>query len=107
MRSIGRQGEEQARAFLLSRGLEILDSNFYSYFGEIDIIAKSKSGIHFVEVKTTKHTDALERITPKKLNKILQTVRYYQSKKPFTCDYQIDAIVVTPSGVEWIQNITE
>ncbi|NLC28589.1 MAG: YraN family protein, partial [Campylobacteraceae bacterium] len=57
MRSIGNLGEKRARDYLLSCGLEILDSNFYSRFGEIDIIAKSKEGIHFVEVKSTKHSD--------------------------------------------------
>jgi putative endonuclease len=107
MREIGQKGEEKARAYLKAQGLQILCSNFHSRFGEIDIIAKAQDSLHFVEVKTTKHADALHRITPQKLQKIIKTIDYYQLKNPFTCNYQIDAIVVTPNGVEWIQNVSE
>ena len=107
MGNIGQEGEEKAKAYLKTKGLKILSCNFHSRFGEIDIIAQSESGIHFIEVKTTKHSDALHRITPQKLQKIIQTIGYYQLKNPFTCNYQIDAIIVTPNGIEWIRNISE
>lgn len=105
MRRVGLEGEKRAREFLISKGLKIISTNFHSRFGEIDIIAKSGEGIHFIEVKSTKHEDALERITPSKIDKIIKTINYYQMKNPFSSNYQIDAIVVNPKGVEWIQNI--
>ena len=106
MGSVGKEGEKKAQDFLKKRGLKILSCNFHSRFGEIDIIAQSESGLHFIEVKTTKHLDALHRITPQKMRKIIQTIDYYQLKNPFTCTYQIDAIIVTPAGIEWLQNIS-
>jgi len=107
MRSTGQNGEDRAKEFLIKQGLKILSSNFHSRFGEIDIIAQSKECVHFIEVKTTKHSDALHRITPQKLQKIVKTIGYYQLKKPFTCNYQIDAIIVTPNSIEWVKNISE
>lgn len=107
MREVGFEGEKRAQQFLKKRGLKILSFNFHSRFGEIDIVAKSENTIHFIEVKTTKNVDALERITPQKMRKIIKTIGYYQLKNPFTCNYQIDAIIVTPGGIEWIENISE
>ncbi len=45
-------GEKLAAVFLLKNGYFILKRNFRSKLGEIDIIAKKNSTIHFVEVKT-------------------------------------------------------
>lgn len=45
-------GEKLAANFLLKNGYYILQRNFRSKLGEIDIIAKKDSRIHFVEVKT-------------------------------------------------------
>jgi putative endonuclease len=48
----GRQGEEAARDFLRKKGYHILQSNYRTRFGEIDIIARDKDTLCFVEVKT-------------------------------------------------------
>lgn len=47
----GRVGEEQARTFLESNNYEILETNFTTKIGEIDIIAKQDNRIIFIEVK--------------------------------------------------------
>ncbi len=47
----GKFYERQAVLWLKERGYEILEQNFRSPFGEIDIIARQKSQIVFVEVK--------------------------------------------------------
>lgn len=39
MKSIGKHGEKLTKKYLEDRGYEILDENFVSRFGEIDIIA--------------------------------------------------------------------
>ena len=57
---IGVQGEELAAQFLKDKEYEILERNYISRFGEIDIIAKKDEYICFVEVKTRKH-ESLER----------------------------------------------
>jgi putative endonuclease len=49
---LGRAGEEMAADFLRNNGYRILFSNYKTKLGEIDIIAKDKDTICFVEVKT-------------------------------------------------------
>ena len=51
MRDKGNYGEYLARNHLLSKGFQILYSNFYTRFGELDIIAKKHKHIHIIEVK--------------------------------------------------------
>jgi putative endonuclease len=47
----GLKGEEAARDYLVRLGYKILEKNFRSSQGEIDLIAKDKSTLVFVEVK--------------------------------------------------------
>ncbi|MCX7875213.1 MAG: YraN family protein [Melioribacteraceae bacterium] len=53
-RKKGKEGEELASNFLKSMGYEIIEMNYQFGHGEIDIIAKDKNEIVFVEVKTRK-----------------------------------------------------
>jgi len=48
---LGRKGEEIAERYLLRQGYEILERNYRSQQGEIDIIARDKVFLVFVEVK--------------------------------------------------------
>ena len=49
---IGKSGEDRACRFLKRKGYKIVDRNYFSRFGEIDIIAQNKEYLVFVEVKT-------------------------------------------------------
>jgi putative endonuclease len=49
---LGRAGEERAARHLSARGWEILDRNWRTGRGELDIVARSSSHIVAVEVKT-------------------------------------------------------
>lgn len=77
---LGKEGEEQAVIFLKSLGYKILDRNFRIRGGEIDIIAKEKSAVVFVEVKARGNMifgQPGESINNKKLRKIIKTAEYY------------------------------
>jgi len=45
-------GESAAALFLERRGFKILKKNFWTRWGEIDIIAERGGAVHFIEVKT-------------------------------------------------------
>ena len=57
-KEIGYFGENIAAQYLEKMGCEILDRNFCCRMGEIDIVAKEKDIIVFVEVKT-RQSDSL------------------------------------------------
>lgn len=51
-KELGAYGEELASLFLVSRGLEILETNWRCSFGEVDIVAEQDGQLVLVEVKT-------------------------------------------------------
>ena len=51
-KQIGRWGEDQACLFLQRKGFNIVEKNFFTNFGEIDIIACKGDDFYFIEVKT-------------------------------------------------------
>jgi len=103
---IGNKAEDRAVECLKRSDYIIVERNFHSKFGEIDVIAKKDDILHFIEVKYSKEYDALERITPKKLRKIIKTVDYYLYQKKIDLDYQIDALIVDDNSIEIIENIS-
>lgn len=76
----GQQGEQIAAAFLKKRGYKILERNYRTPLGEIDIIAKQGRTIVFVEVKSRK-TDRFgspkESITRAKQARLTRTALCY------------------------------
>ncbi len=106
-RAKGNIAEEKACQFLYERGFSIIEQNFYSRFGEIDIIATKGEVLHFVEVKSGLDYElAIQNITPSKLSKIIKTAHVYMKKSAFDGDFCIDAVIVTPQQVEIVENIT-
>ena len=82
IKEIGTAGEKQAVEFLISNGYEIINTNFHSPYGEIDIIAKYSGTLVFTEVKTrsTDLDSALNSISISKRIKISKTASYFLSK---------------------------
>lgn len=77
---IGVLGEEHIVQLLKDRGCTILERNYHSRFGEIDIIAEDGVCLLFVEVKTRTEggmTEPFEAITPQKQQKIILTAGNY------------------------------
>ncbi|MGD9970863.1 MAG: YraN family protein [Sulfuricurvum sp.] len=106
-REKGLAAEERGCEFLRKEGLRILDRNVYNRFGEIDIIAMQGETLRFIEVKSAQSYDqAVYNLSPVKLQKLVRTIQAYLQHKKLTLDYCIDALIVTPEGVEWIENIT-
>ena len=106
-RKKGTLAEEEAVEFLEQNGFSVVEKNFYSRFGEIDIIALKEGVMHFVEVKSgMSYENAVNNITPAKLRKVVTTAQTYMQKKGFEGDYVFDAVIVTPDSIAHIDNIT-
>lgn len=103
---IGHAAEDKAVEYLKKCGYSICERNFHSRFGEIDIIAKKDFVLHFIEVKYSKESDPITRITPTKLVKIIKTINYYLYKNNNELDYQIDALLVMDKDIEIVENIS-
>ncbi|MBR1779706.1 MAG: YraN family protein [Clostridia bacterium] len=73
--------------FLAKKGMQILERNYHSKYGEVDIIAKDKEYIIFIEVKTrridtiSKPVESVDKI---KQRKILKTAMAYLQACKYT-----------------------
>lgn len=106
-RAKGNLAEERASQYLFDLGYRIVERNFYSRFGELDIIATRDEVLHFVEVKSAESYElALQNITPTKLSRLIKTAQVYMKKNAFDADFTFDAVIVTPESMEIVENIT-
>ncbi|MEJ2696036.1 MAG: YraN family protein [Candidatus Sulfobium sp.] len=83
MNAVGREGEEIALAFFRDRGYRILEKNYRTVFGEIDIIARDRDVLVFIEVKA-RTDDAFgspfEAVHKKKREKIRKVALCFMKK---------------------------
>jgi len=95
----GRLGEDLAVHFLVKNGYNILERNFYSRFGEIDIIAGKSDYVVFVEVKYRKsasHSMPSEAVNFRKQEKMKKTALHYIGENDISNkDFRFDIIEVT------------
>ena len=104
MPSKGSTGETAAAKHLEEKGITILERNFRSRMGEIDIIAMEGETLIFAEVKAWEKygIDALEySINAKKQHKIIETSKYFLSlnRKYRYMAIRFDVIFVSPLGI--------
>lgn len=108
-REIGNEAEDHAVHVLTENGYKIIERNYNSRAGEIDIIAEKDGFICFVEVKYRNprgYGTAIDAITKSKMRKILMTAkRYLLETRQSDVDYRIDAVVIDGKNVEIIPNI--
>lgn len=108
-RIVGTSAESISLEYLKKQGLILLHRNFYSKFGEIDLIMRDKQDIVFVEVKmrSSGYEDAVSSISQSKQKKIMLTARYYilkNYKEEPSCRF--DAILLSSfNQIVWLKNI--
>ncbi len=101
---IGKAGEEQAVELLKKSGYMILARNYRTKLGEIDIIAKDKDTVCFIEVKT-RGSDRfglpLEAISKTKQNQIVKVALEFLNKHNLLAQkarFDIVSVVNSKSG---------
>lgn len=93
----GKQGEDLAVNYLQEKGFEIIQRNFSNKFGEIDIIAKDKNILVFVEVKAKKGLDfgsPEEMVGKGKLHRIRNMATIYLNGRDVPCRIDVVAVVL-------------
>lgn len=108
----GDVGESKAADFLIAKGWCVLDRNFYSKSGEIDIVARSDDGtLVFCEVKTYTNKSwvhPLAAITKKKQRNLVKTAQFYLLKNGISNEeMRFDALVVGEKDVDHIENVIQ
>lgn len=112
-RKSGAYWEKTAESFLRTQGLELLQRNFSSRFGEIDLIMEDDQTLVFVEVKYRKndhHGSGAEAVTFHKQGRISRTAAWYLAKNPdrAECVCRFDVISIDPKkrdqGINWIKS---
>ena len=94
----GQIGEDCASDLMLKKGYQIIERNYHSRFGEIDIIAQNKDYIVFVEVKTRDENysvSPLEAVTMSKQKKLYKTALLYLQSHPTKLQPRFDVIGIT------------
>lgn len=95
---LGKLGEDIAANYIIGLGYKIIERNFECKQGEIDIIAKDKYEIIFIEVKTRSsilYGKACEAITTFKKKHLINSIKYYIYANKIECkNMRIDVIEV-------------
>ena len=98
---LGQWGEATAEKYLVERGYKILDRNYRTTTGELDIVARKNSVIVFVEVKTRDSVNAdhflpEESVNSRKQSKLKKLSEIYITEHKYKDDqgWQIDVISV-------------
>jgi putative endonuclease len=97
-RNIGKDGERSALSFLEHRGYTILDRNYTFNHGEIDIVARDKDELVFVEVKMRRNPQfgsPEESVTPAKQELLRRTAEGYVLEKGLeNCSCRFDVVAI-------------
>jgi len=106
----GQKGEAIAQDFLTKKGYRIVESNFRTRFGEIDLVAAKNKKLIFVEVKLKiglQFGSPEEMINHRKIWQIQQTAQTFLQTHPRIAaqysSYQIDAVCIVSDPNQAIQ----
>jgi len=105
-KQVGKLGEDMAVEYLRKKRYKLLTRNWQNKWGEIDIVAKKKKRIVFVEVKTLQRRNSTpsnflpeDQINNKKKRQLVKMAQIYllNNKLPLETPHQIDVIAINLS----------
>jgi len=105
-KALGRSGEELALHFLKEKGYEIVERNYVCKMGEMDIIAKEKDSLVFVEVKARTSTIfgppqlAVNLLKQRQLSKVALNFLKQKRLEDVKARFDVVAILLGPKGPE-------
>ena len=108
-RIVGEAGEKAAIKFLRAKGYRIIETNFRTIFGELDVIARRGQALVFAEVKA-RTTDSLGppylAVTRLKQRHIIKNALFYlKSRRLLDASWRIDVVSVKLTSDLRVENI--
>lgn len=108
-RRTGAEWEKQAAEYLTERGMRIVEKNFRSRQGEIDLIGYHQGYLVFVEVKyrhTAEKGHALEAVDTRKQYRICRAADYYRylHRMKTNAAVRYDVVGIQDGEICWLQN---
>lgn len=103
----GVRGEKMAEEFLLQQGFKLIERNFRSRFGEIDLIMNDGNAVVFVEVKyrnTNSYGQAGDAVNFHKMRKIVKTAEHFIIKNSIKALCRFDVVSINGKIMEHIKN---
>lgn len=106
--TIGKEGEEVARKYLENKGYKIIECNYRTKRAEIDIIARYKNVLVFVEVRTKHHEQfgtPEDTINYQKRKRLQKNAAAYVHRKRYKGSYRIDTVCLLIDKNSGLQRI--
>jgi putative endonuclease len=95
----GLSAEARAAAYLMAKGYRILAKRFRTRYGEIDLVARRRNLLVFVEVKARASLDdAAYAVTPRQQQRIIDAAQAWLMAHPehAELDLRFDAVLIAP-----------
>ena len=106
---LGDLGEQLAKNHLKKKGYKLIETNYRCHSGEIDIVARQKNCLVFVEVRTKSTLDygsPEESLSPAKQKHMIKCAYYYlQNHKNLPEQWRIDLVAVELDSYDKIKRI--
>lgn len=108
----GVQAEQMALTYLEQQGLTLVEKNYHSRRGEIDLIMVDDGTLVFVEVryrKSAKYGSALESVNYQKQTRIIHTAHTYLQQNPAQhSGHRFDVVAISPdkniADILWVKD---
>jgi putative endonuclease len=104
-KALGFRGEDLAVKYLKKKGFKVIERNYRCQCGEIDLIAREKNTLVFIEIKARSSSDfglPQEAVGRFKQRKMIEAARTFMAERHVTEDiparFDVVAIRLTPSG---------
>ena len=94
---VGKLGEKLASEYLKRKGYKILEQNWRTRYAEIDLVARQKDVLVFVEVRTKvgdRFGTPEETLNWKKLQRVKRNAFSYASRVKWNKLYRVDAVCI-------------
>src|ERR1700754_4751515 len=95
----GLSAEARAAAWLMAKGYRILAQRFRTPYGEIDIVARRRNLLAFIEVKARASLDeAAYAVTPRNQRRIIDAAQAWLMTHPEHADFELrfDVVLIAP-----------